>query len=736
MRRALLAVTMGWALVLGACGGGHGAPAKGPEDGLGAGAAVSDDAFAASVRDLIASEPGTAARAQRLEGTVARQFLRASARFRERGNERGIVAFNGALSLVRVGEFHDSLFGTGGPDALRGASREYARRGDEGRAKAIYSALGRVGTAEQKVDARDHLQAIDAWIASQGSGGPVVLAGAAANVAISSFLNELTVKSRDEATSRTAEWIGRAIALRDAFRRGRVPPAREEANEAIRALSSGPLVLVAILLRANDVTSSLDALDRLHVKQLVKPELLKALEHAQSSPSSASWLDLAAAFTPDPRKQPDSEEDAPMEDLEVFRAAAFTCLLEAYRLDPTHERVAFEVAVRLRDMGMAEAVPAILTPAVRAKPSSRFVEAALSLTAAAMQNESEADDRAAARRTFNAAAPILEVAARTSPNLVPRVLLLAGDVELRDGELKRARGYLEGALKAQPSALAEYDLARIETHEGAFDVALRRLARARELPEVQKDAYFKVEIDLLRSDIAREKKDSAGARGALLDAWSELSRAPSSKVPDRRIREELFASRILDRFGAAAQASEALERALDEAIRDKKYVADVVSAMTSRALLRNDLAAGRAALQRGIASDVEPATLVYCALWVRILERRAGASGGRSDPSVDRVLAAAADDARWVGRIAAYGRGQLKVDELVKLAKSPGERTEALFYAALEKSTATSSDESALRAAIEGGGIALTEYAMARDMILERRGGIVLGAPPQTHSAR
>lgn len=735
-----MAVTVGCALVLGACGGGAGTPSKGPENGLGSGAAVSDDAFAGSVRDLIASEPGTAARASKLEGTVARQFLRSSARFRERGNERGIVSFNGALALVRVGEFRDSLYGTGGIDALRGASREYARRGDEGRARAIYGALERVGGPEQKADARTHLAAIDAWIASQGSGGPVVLAGAAANVAISGYLNELTPKSRDEASSRTAEWVGRAIALRDAFRRGRVPPAREEANEAIRALSSGPLMLVAILLRANDVGAALDALDRLRVKQLVKPELLKALEHAQSSPTSATWLEVATAFTPDPRKQPESEDDAPLEDLEVFRAAAFSCLLEAYRLDPTQERVAFEVAMRLRDMGMAEAVPAVLAPAVKAKATPRFVEGALALSAAAIQLESEADDRAAARRAFNAAAPILDVAQKTNQAGLPRMLLLAGDVELRDGELKRARTFLESALKAQPSALAEYDLARIDAHEGALDSALRRLARAKEMPEMQKDAYFRVELELLRSEIFREKKDSSGARASLLDAWTDLSRAPTATTPDRRIREDLFSAKILDRFGASGPAGEALERALDEAIRDKKYVADVVSAVTARALLRNDLTAARAGLQRGLGADIEPATLVYCALWVRILEKRATPSvlsaTGRPDPSVDRVLAAAGDDGRWVGRIASYGRGQIKADDLVKLAKTPGERTEALFYVALERGTVSAPDESALRSAIEAGGIGLTEYALARDMLLERRGGLTLGAPPPAHAAR
>ena len=61
--------------------------------------------------------------------------------------------------LVRAGELTNEMLGPSGYDALREASDEFAKRGDEGRARAAYELLLRVAPAPQKPDIKARLAA-------------------------------------------------------------------------------------------------------------------------------------------------------------------------------------------------------------------------------------------------------------------------------------------------------------------------------------------------------------------------------------------------------------------------------------------------------------------------------------------------------------------------------------------------------------------------------------------------
>src|SRR5436190_24007516 len=105
-------------------------------------AEVSDDAFAASVRDLLDSDPGSADRAARLSGVVSRQMTRAADRFLAGSHDRGLAAVQGALALVHTHEpTQPATFGPRGAAAMFAAAREYSARGDEGRARAMYDMI-------------------------------------------------------------------------------------------------------------------------------------------------------------------------------------------------------------------------------------------------------------------------------------------------------------------------------------------------------------------------------------------------------------------------------------------------------------------------------------------------------------------------------------------------------------------------------------------------------------------
>ncbi len=715
-------VTCALVLTLVACGGAAPTPHL-AEPAAPATGSVSDAQFAGAVRDLLSSEPGSRDRAVRLEGVIAKQLLRSTTRFKSKNAEGGLASVSGAVFLMRPGELRDAVLGAAGYDALRSASREFAKRGDEGRAEATYQILARIGPPEARADAQVHLDAINGWNkAAVTPESPVSGSGTQARAAVSRYLYELSPASRDAALAKTSEWISQALALRETFRRGRVPPPREEANEALRAFSTGPQMLLAIHLRNYDPAGAVNALEKGDLRSLTRRDLLAAVERLAKTQSAEAWLEVARMLRPQPRA---SEDDDGVEDLEIFRAAGFAASLEAYRLDPTNGRAAIEVALRLRELGMAEAAPSALVAAAKAHPDPQFLNAGLAITMASMETELEVEDNEAARRAFAAAKPVLELAKKSGAKLPAspaRVMALMGEIELREGNLEGARSYFAASAAEERNAAVDLALARIDVHDHKNKEAAVRLREALARPETR-DPETRAEMWIALSDVVREGRDAGAVkegRDALITAVKEL------KGAQNRVRMERLYAQVLDRFGAKDAATKALDRALDGATKDKRVLASVIGQVIARAFVRKDLPTAQGALARALSADVDAGDLVYCALWVRLLEKQLKAP---PEGSADRLLGAGTDDVRWVGRVAAFGAGQLKGADLVGLAKTRAQKTEALFYLAMEKRIAGDRTEAdTLKQVPPEGGIDLAEYAMARDLLPETR--VALGPAP------
>jgi hypothetical protein len=142
--------------------------------------------------------------------------------------------------------------------------------------------------------------------------------------------------------------------------------------------------------------------------------------------------------------------------------------------------------------------------------------------------------------------------------------------------------------------------------------------------------------------------------------------------------------------------------------------------------VKGDLAGARDGLDRGLSAELGRDDVVYYAAWTRFLERQTkappngGGSGVAVGPSeAEKTLSDAATDARWIGKIAAFGLGKLKAEQLLAAAQTPTQKTEALFYVALDKKVtgdAKGGDE-LLRQVIASPGIDLMEYSLARDIL-------------------
>jgi len=706
------------------------------ERGTPASAVVSDDGFALAVRDLLLSEPGSAERATRLTAVEARQMVRAAARFKSRSGERGLAAVTGGLYLVRVGDPVQGLRGPAAADALEAASRDLALRGDEGRSLALYDLLFQAAGEAQRPAISAHVRAIDDWTRDAiATGGAVASAGARERVAVRRRLLEPSAVALSEAVRAAAEWLQRAVLLRDEFRKTRVQPSREEGMEAWRAIDVGPVVLASLYLRDADFAGALAAVDQAQARELLAaehPQFASALEAIVEERSVARCGDLLTqlrALTAHDARGDDDLED----DRDLFGAAAFAVAGECYRLDPTGPQAAVALAVAAGELGMAEATGALLLDAVRAHPEAGLASEAITLALAAMASEEEGGDPDASRRAFQAMQPLLAVvgqkalAGKVHPSAA-RLRAAMGEIELREGRIDRARALLSQSAQEERAGSVLLSLSRIEWRDGRPKAALDHLRAAVTADDANRDPALRGEILLMISDVTRDSGDAAAARTPLTQALKELVTSRNVKSADVRARVERVLARVLDRFGALQPAQRALERAYAAAPGDKHQAAQTIEILIGRAFVRGDIVTAREGLQRALAADLDGDDLVYFALWVRLLEKQLHAP---SDGSPDRVFASTPEDSRWVATLARFGEGKLRGDELVSRAATPIQRYEALFYSAMDRRAAgdKKGGDELLRQVVAGTGVELSEVMLARDM-LDPSHAQVGGLPP------
>jgi tetratricopeptide (TPR) repeat protein len=331
----------------------------------------------------------------------------------------------------------------------------------------------------------------------------------------------------------------------------------------------------------------------------------------------------------------------------------------------------------------------------------------------------DAEEPDAVRRTFRAAEPLLVMADTLKGRAQPspaKVYAMMGEIEIREGRLDEARKLLTQAIEREKSGSTLMGLARLDWHDGKSKDATERLRAALGSDDVTKDAALRGEVLLLTSDIEREQGDSGAARKPLSDALRDLAKARGNTEGDDRARVERLIARALDRFGAGSSALKALERALEAAPRDKRQTAATVGQIVGRAFVRGDLAAARDGLLRGLSAELGREDIVYYALWVRILERQTKATG---ESVAEKVLQEAANDPRWIGRVAAFGAGKVRAQDLLTQAQTPTQKTESLFYSAMDRKIAgdTRGADDALKQVVAAPGLDLMESGLAREIL-------------------
>jgi tetratricopeptide (TPR) repeat protein len=704
-----------------ACHRVQGGPTVAPPQSLPAtveAAHVTNEAFGRAVHAILYSNQVSGKRLSLLAGVVQQQLNRAAKRFETSHRAEGLASVRGALLLVRAGESRASMWQNGSA-ALEAAANEIARGGNEGQAYALYSLLLKSQAKSGSLDeARRHLEAIRAFDGHNRNHGPVETAGNLQRVTTHRALLDPSTESLNSASTTTLNWIRTALHSDVTERFAEASFDREEAVEAFRAIRSGAATIAAIFLRHGDPLAALEFLEQNDLGRVIPAPLRDRLEHAAMGGDVQAYHDLFRLF----ESATEAEEPETAIDSDIAAGAAFGVAVELYRRAPESVSAAGPLATLLVEYGMSEAVPYILIPALGKNPNTDALAFALEIVEHAMVACGQVSEVEGARQLYLGAAPILSIAEQ--PRLLPRfqvkvarLRFLLGAIETREGNLTHAEALLRQAAKGQSNLETWSLLAQVERQLGDVASALESLARQIEVCREKANPYSEAEALVSTYELEQQRGQPQAAAAALERALKRaLDARQSARTPAEQSRAERTLARVLELFGDQMGAVRALNRALDAGRSDSgQFTASVLE--TSRmALTHGDLNSAKIAVREAKLGGLMPEDEVYVGTWLRILERQKHDVG---DGTVEDVLGNLDDISMWPARLRAWTLGQIEAKSLSDSAATPAQRTEALFYRAMQSRIDGNSSEFSelLQQVVRSPSVELVELTIARDLL-------------------
>jgi hypothetical protein len=678
--------------------------------------AVDEHSFGGATYKLLLAGESQDERTGLLIGVTRHQLVRAEQRF-ERGNPTaGLVAVGGAFLLGRSGELRPEMLEKG-EHALDAAATEVARVGNDGRALALYSMLlPRLPQGPWRADVQSHLTAIEKFRQDTRGSGAVTTSAAAARAAISRTIIDSGGVAMDAAKKATVTWLRQALSTNIGEAPIKSNQERDEAFEAYRALRAGGYTVAALYLRQRDPRGALSLLDTAGLEKLMPPELRDRLERASDESDPDAWADLYHFF-----ESARGSSDGLL-DPELVDAAAFGAAEGLFRAEPSSLRGTLPMASELATHGMAEVAPLVLGPALSEHPDPDALSSALGFVMRAVGEEEDAGGLAAARATFDNAAPLLELASapalrgkiRPTP---ARLRFTMAATEIRHGELDRARPLLLQSLKEEPNSDAYLLLVAIDRQRGKLPDALAWADKAVEAARAATDLLTEADAQITRFELFREQKDATEASRALEAALTRVLLAQKQgRTGATQARAERLLARVLEYYGDQRAIRRATERAFEAAGSDPRLLSATVMDAARRGLTLSDLMVAREAVERAVSAGMSGDDVVYPALWLQLLERKLRVP---SSGAVEDAYSAIDDASGWPARLRAWATGRLTDAELLAAAKDRSQRTEAIFYAAMSRHAQGSAEDAkaGLEQVAKSEAIDLVEVSIARDLL-------------------
>ena len=679
---------------------------------------VTNGAFGRAVHAILYSNQASAKRLSLLAGVVQQQLNRAAKRFETGHRAEGLAAVRGAVLLVRAGESRASMWQSGSA-ALEAAANEIARSGNEGQAYALYTLLLKSQAKTATLDeARRHLEAIRGFDSHNHNHGPVETAGNLQRVTTHRALLEPSVESLNSASTATLNWLRTALHSDVTERFAEASFDREEAVEAFRAIRSGAATIAAIFLRHGDPLAALEFLEQNDLGRVVPAPLRDRLEHAAMGGDVQAYNDLFRLF----ESATEAEEPETAIDSDIAAGAAFGVAVELYRRAPESVSAAGPLATLLVEYGMSEAVPHLLIPALGKNPNADSLAFSLELVEHALVACGQVSEIDGARQLYLGSTPIVSMAEQ--PRLLPRfqaklarLRFLLGAIETREGNLVQAQALLRQAAKGQSNLETWSLLAQVDRQLGDVVSALGSLARQIEVCREKANLSSESEALVNTYELEQQRGQSQAAATALEHALRRaLEARQSARTPAEQSRAERTLARVLELFGDQLGAVRALNRARDAARSDTgQFTASVLEA-SRMALTHGDINAAKMAIREAKMGGLVPEDEVYIGTWLRILERQKHEVG---DGTVEDAIGNLEDVSMWPARLRAWTLGQIEAKSLSDSASTPAQRTEALFYRAMQSRIEGNTNEfnQLLEQVVKSPSVELVELTIARDLL-------------------
>ena len=305
--------------------------------------------------------------------------------------------------------------------------------------------------------------------------------------------------------------------------------------------------------------------------------------------------------------------------------------------------------------------------------------------------------------------------------------VMAG-VELRAGSLGAARALLDQSLRERSSVQAWGLYGSILRQAGDSNGVLDAVQKALGSPDAPQSPVARADAHLLAMQVERAAGAQDRARTHLAAALKDGldARARATTAPARALAERVLAQ-VAYFYGDRDAVARAIHRSFDAAGVDKLVAGSVAVEATSTALLLGDVKSGREWLRRATELGVEDEDLVYCALWIQLLEQTLKTP---REPLTTKTLQTIKPGLSWPSQLAAWGQGKIDDAHLQARARSVSEHADADFYVTMRKRAAGDPSAAAQLALVSRSpAVQLVETHIAQELTLLGSSRF-LGPPP------
>jgi len=308
----------------------------------------------------------------------------------------------------------------------------------------------------------------------------------------------------------------------------------------------------------------------------------------------------------------------------------------------------------------------------------------------------------------------------SEPPIAPnRLEFLVGMLEMNAGHADEAQRRFENSIAEDEDPGALLQLGLLLERTGELDLAERRYRRALELTprDSLPDELRRSEILEHMGDIARARGDDREMTARYQDALKAWTEARDQVEGPTGALVEMRRGVLLDQLGRHEAAVDAFESAMSHAPQWRDVYATILSHLVS-ATPDFDLASSvwrRSQLQL----TLPPEWKVYFTLWMQMIAARADQAPVKEHAELLRRLGKSSN---WWGKLASFGAGDLDYQDLISVASSLGEETEALYYEATRLFIAgdRQAANEQFHRVLDTKMVSFYEYEMARRLLIEQ----------------